>query len=162
MALRVRDIITHGNVTTTRPDATVQEVNRLLVDHGVSGVPVVDAEGQVVGVVSQRNILGLIRDDLSDSGGFYESSDLHGLAQRMQLARDLAEKPVSEIMERKVRSITPDAQVFTAARMMRNLHVHRLLVLEEDGRLVGIIAAFDLLKVLESPQAFQEFYSVAT
>jgi CBS domain-containing protein len=40
---------------------------------------------------------------------------------------------------------------------MRNLHIHRLLVLE-DGRLAGILSALDLLKVLERPQEFEEFY----
>jgi CBS domain-containing protein len=117
---------------------------------------VVDEAGQLVGVVSQTDIIKLISKDLSPLLGFYHFP-LTRLEQRSALARDICEARVEEIMERRVHSVTVQDDISTAARMMRNLHIHRVLVLE-NGKLVGILTALDLLRVLERPKEFQELY----
>ena len=161
MSLQVKHIMQRRETRTIKETANLRTLNRILAETQFSGLPVVNDEDKVVGVVSQSDIVRLIAKDLATPPGFYESTTLHQIAQGNELARDICEKQVSEIMERRIRSITPEELVSNAAQMMRNLRVHRILVMLKSGELVGIVTAFDLLQILEKPTAFQEFYKVA-
>ena len=156
MTLRVKHVFHRGDLVTINAGATIEELNRKLAENRISGAPVLDDTGRLVGVVSQSDIVKLISRDLMPPMGFYVFP-FAALEQRDELARDICEKKVSDIMERRVHSVSAQDLVSTAARVMRNLQIHRLLVLEE-GRLAGIITALDLLKVLERPREFEEFY----
>jgi CBS domain-containing protein len=158
-SLRVSDVMRHGEVITISPEATVEELNRLLAGHGITGVPVVDREGKVVGVVSQSDVVKLISRDVTTPPGFYHVP-LTPLEKTASLGRDVCGKKVSDIMERRVHSVTTEDDVATAARILRNLRIHRLIVLRA-GRLAGIVTALDLLKILERPAEYAEFYTSA-
>jgi len=157
MGLRISDILHRSPPVTIPHDATVAQLNGVLAEHRISGVPVVDDNGDVVGVASQTDIVRRIEKDLDHGLGFY-TFPLVDVAKRAELGRDLAETPVSKIMERRVHSVTPNHDISMAARMLRNLRIHRLLVVE-DRRPVGILTAHDLLAVLTSPELLARFWS---
>jgi len=137
-------------------NASIARLNQLLTDHEISGCPVHDENDRVVGVVSQTDVVRLISKDV-DRGLAYYKLPLSDFLQRAQLGRDLCEKTVREVMERRVHSISPDEELAVAAKMMRNLHIHRLLVNEND-RPVGVLSSFDLLKVIECPKSIAKLY----
>jgi CBS domain-containing protein len=140
--LMTRDII------SVPPETTVREAERILSEHHISGVPVVDAEGKPLGVVSQHDLVRheARRQTAEESGLFF--TDEESFRELAQIPVDLAELPVERVMSRDVYSIRSGESPAAAARLMRELHVHRLLVMENET-LVGIITPMDLIRALE-------------
>ena len=124
--MRVADLM-QSDLSTIAPEATVAEVVQLLADSHVSGLPVVDAEGRVLGVVSATDVLEAAaeHDEPAGRNALFEHTT----------ARDL--------MTPNALVIEPDADVKQAAQRMLYGEVRRLFV-EEKGRLVGVISQTDI------------------
>jgi CBS domain-containing protein len=136
------------NVISVQTETTVREAERLLSEHHISGVPVIDEEGSPLGVVSQHDLVRHEAKRLTaeESGLFF--TDEESFRELAQTPVDLADMPVEKVMSRDVYSIGSGESAAAAARRMRELHVHRLLVMEEE-RIVGIVTPMDLLRALE-------------
>lgn len=119
------------NVRTVGADASVAEVVVSLADAHVTGLPVVDNAGRVVGVVSTSDVLNA-EAETTDS------------ATRQELLEGTA---VREIMTRRPYVITPDTDVRSAARQMLYADVHRLFVTEDD-RIVGVVSTTDIVRAV--------------
>ncbi len=143
MTMTVRDVMTAPvfSVSTSTP---LKDVARLLVDHRISGVPVIDDAGAVVGVVSEADLL-------LKAGG-------HEIARRRWFGRLMGETREASTRHVKIGAITAgeamtsppatievDRSTTAAATLMVDLDVNRLPVLE-DGRLVGIVSRADLVR----------------
>jgi len=128
-------------VTTVTPDTLLKDVARLLTSQRISGVPVCDADGAVLGVVTEADILRKEQGYAPEPGGLlgwlFEKADAEGA--RM-LARTAAEAMTSPAL-----TIAPDASVFDAARVMTTRGINRLPVVSE-GHLVGIVSRADLVR----------------
>jgi CBS domain-containing protein len=122
------------NPVSIHEDATVEEVIAFLADKGYSASPVIDEAGHHLGVVSRSDIL---RYDRERAWRPPSEGPQGGKAPR---ARDLMTPAVFS-----VKLATPAAQV---AEQMVELNVHRLFVVDDDGILVGVITALDLLRHL--------------
>lgn len=158
-AIPVRSVMSR-NVLAVRDDMNLQEVATFLTDNQISGAPVEDAEGRLVGVVSLTDVAratseqtswepALFRQPVPGGSDFY----LHSLEQRLA-AEELESFPledsalvVNEIMTPRIFSVEEDATVSDAAQMMREAHIHRLLI-TNGGRMVGIVTTSDLLGLL--------------
>jgi CBS domain-containing protein len=119
MNVKVHELMTES-VVTTEPHAHVEHVRRVMERNKIGAIPVVDSEGQPVGIVS-----------ISDMGPDLKPGS-----------------PISKVMTDKVYSVPKYDDVSTAARVMRNHHIHRVVVTHEQ-KVVGILSAFDLLKLVE-------------
>lgn len=137
-------------VMTTSPDASLDQAARLLRECHVSGLPVVDREERVVGVVSEKDLVrtlhkaagvGLPRGLLDVILG---SAPAHGPDALTVCRHRLKNTRVSDVMSRAVVSIGPDTTLFEAARIMKTHGVNRLPVLDSEGRLVGIVSSCDI------------------
>ena len=161
MTLKVKQLM-QKDLVKVHADSTIEELDRLLSEHDVSGVPVVDENANLVGIVSQSDIVRLISQEMGKHpegerpGSFYDMPRGY-LPAGDHLADDLRHRKVSEIMERRVHTLWPDDDVARAAAMMRRLKIHRLLVLDE-GRVAGILTTFDLIRILEDVKFFEEYY----
>ncbi len=107
-----------------------EEPEEFLTGEEISGVPVLDSAGSVVGVASKTDIVRALSQDTPQR--------LHDLLD--------PEMSVEDIMTRDITTVTPDTDVSDVARLMIDSHMHRVLVLDGEG-MVGIITAFDLLKL---------------
>jgi CBS domain-containing protein len=136
------------DVVCVPPDATAAEAARLLAERGVTGAPVVDEAGALLGVVSQTDLVRHASRALTagESGAFF--TDMDEFRDLATLPADLGSTPVSEVMRKQVYTVHRDASAAVAANIMRERKVHRLLVTER-GRLVGVVGALDLLRVVE-------------
>jgi CBS domain-containing protein len=124
----VADFMT-PDVVTIRDSASLAEAARLLDDRRISGVPVVNADGRLVGVLSQTD---LVRARASQH--LWQSWP--GLA-------------VKHLMNKPVLTIKAAASLGEAAQVMEAHHVHRLVVVGDDETTpIGIISTTDLVRVL--------------
>jgi CBS domain-containing protein len=144
---RVSELM-NPDVVCARPDMTVGEVARLLAARRVTGAPVVDDAGRILGVISQNDLVrhASQRVTVSEAGRF--RTDVDDYIEIGRLPADLSATPVEKIMQRRVYTVGRDASVAMAANIMRERRVHRLLVTER-GRLVGILSSLDLMRVVE-------------
>jgi CBS domain-containing protein len=146
-------------VLAVRDDMTLRELAAFLVRNQITGAPVEDGGGRLVGVVSTVDIAEAVLESAGETGepaaagraegGFFaldweEEPDEDDLADLRRAEEDLL---VRDIMTPSVYSVSEDATVSEIASRMLDSHVHRLLVTRE-GRPVGIITTSDLLGLL--------------
>ncbi|OGI05055.1 MAG: hypothetical protein A2287_04245 [Candidatus Melainabacteria bacterium RIFOXYA12_FULL_32_12] len=143
MQFYVKDIMS-TDLITVREDTAIRDLIKIFADKGVLGVPVIDKEGYVTGVVSSIDIL---KNESSHT--FYLDPLMRNF--EMSLLEDVKffDQPVSNIMSRDVYSIGPNESIARMARIMYDKKIHRLLVTEYN-KLVGLVTTFDLLKLLAS------------
>ena len=142
-------------VRTVREDLTVRELANVLVENEISGAPVEDRSGKLVGVVSLTDIAAALAEDdeleaESERGDFFLSEwEDDGMSREEieELGLDEAELTVADIMTPEVFTVREDTPVSEIAEAMIQSHVHRILVTRDD-RVVGIISTSDLLGLL--------------
>jgi CBS domain-containing protein len=134
-SMRAKDIMTRPAITVT-PDRPIKVAASLLIEHAISALPVVDEQGELIGIVSE--------------------GDLVPLETRPDPRRHLLPTPqrqahvpliVQEVMTRDVVALPEDADVAEVARLMLDRHVKRIPIVR-DRHVVGIVSRRDLLKVL--------------
>ncbi len=146
-ARRVSDVMTTSVVTVDRI-TPYQEIDRLLIEHKISGMPVLKMGREVVGVVSEADLLAA--ED--------ESARRARLAGAIGRRWRLRKPPhvsltAGALMTAPAITIGPDATIPAAARLTNTHHIRRLPVVDEDGKLVGIVSRRDLLSVFLRPDA---------
>jgi len=151
---KVRDVMTK-NIVAFKPEDSIYEVARILRERKISGAPVVEGE-KVVGMISEADIMGLIEEHDIDVNTILPSPlDVLEFPVRMKLElNEVLEKIkkassalVSDVMTEKVVSISPDAAISEAAKIMSGKKVNRLPVIEKE-KLVGIISRGDIIGAL--------------
>jgi len=146
-ARRVSDVMTTSVVTVDRI-TPYQEIDRLLTEHRISGVPVLKMGREVAGVVTEADLLAA--ED--------ETSRRARMASSVGRRRLLHKQPhvsltAGTLMTAPAITIGPDATIPAAARLMNTHHIRRLPVVDEDGKLVGVVSRRDLLSVFLRPDA---------
>jgi len=132
-------------VVTVRPDSSIGGAARLMMDCKISGLPVVDAEGHVVGVVTEHDLL---RRPANGKGS--RPHWLQLMVERGEIADSAAqfgEAKVEAVMTREPVTVTEETPIGEACRLMEERGFKRLPVLR-GGKLVGIIARADLVRAL--------------
>ncbi|HXF72564.1 MAG TPA: CBS domain-containing protein [Actinomycetota bacterium] len=141
---KVRDVMTR-DVATASPETPFKDLVRLMHDRGVSGLPIVE-EGRVVGIVTEADLLGAERSAIEPRRRrrFLEWFIDRRLLERVErAAEDLRAR---DLMTREVVTVQPDDPVRLAIRTLLDAGVKRLPVVDEEGRLVGIVSRGDLLR----------------
>ena len=120
MTVRVRDVMTES-VVTIPSFKRVESARQLMDEHRISALPVVDVEGDTVGIVTATDLLGTDVD-------------------RNTL--------ISQVMTESIFTVSAYETVSVAARMMRNRKIHHVVVTHEK-QIIGVLSAFDLLRLVE-------------
>ncbi|MFJ9642024.1 CBS domain-containing protein [Streptomyces sp. NPDC101206] len=136
----VSDVMTHTAVAIGR-EASYKEIVELMHEWQVSAVPVLEGEGRVVGVVSEA--------DLLPKEEFRRSEPV--LPDQLEEASKAGGVLAEELMSSPAVTVRPDAPVAEAARIMAHRRLKRLPVVDEFGRLEGVVSRSDLLKVFLRP-----------
>jgi CBS domain-containing protein len=140
--VRVGDVMTRDVVSVT-PETPLKDVAAVLVARGISGLPVCDADGAVVGVLSEADLLVKQGGSPERSGGLF--AWLVETASAPDLVK-LRAHTAGEAMTAPAITVEAASPVSEAARTMVSLGVNRLPVVE-DGRLVGIVTRADLVRL---------------
>jgi len=132
---------------------TLQEVLELLAKHRFSGVPVVDAESKVIGVISDTDIIRYSHQinviPLSNLSGwispYADISDLASIRKGFEL---LTKTKTSQVMTKKVYTVNEDAEANEVAQLMNRRKINRIPVVNSEGKLVGIITRADMVQCM--------------
>jgi CBS domain-containing protein len=145
--MRVSDVMT-GNVISVTPDMTVREVARIFVDNGISGAPVLDANGTLAGMISEGDLLR--RSEIETEARPRTSwLDLWSASHE---ARDYIKThapQVRDVMTTNVVTVQPGTSLGEVAGILETRHIKRVPVVEA-GRLVGIVSRANLVQALAS------------
>jgi CBS domain-containing protein len=134
MTLDLKDLVV-GDVMSVDPilttvDATIEEAQELLRSHRITGLPVVDKAGNLVGVLSQT--------DLVWGPGLHVATLLRRKPSGLRVGELMTSPPVT---------VTLDTSVIEAARVMLQNRVHRVVAVDPQGRPVGVLSATDYVSL---------------
>ena len=151
--ITARDLM-NPEVLTVRDSMSVRELARYLIGRQISGAPVVDEDGSLVGVVSVTDIAAAASNESDitsdrDNPDFYlkDLEQAYSEEEVQSFHIEQEDLPVRQIMTPTVYSVDEDATVSEIASMMLDGHLHRILVTSQ-GVAVGIISTSDLLGLL--------------
>jgi len=145
--MKARNVMTWGAITVG-PDESVAHAVQLMLQNKVSGLPVVDDKGRLVGIVTEGDFLR--RGELGTQR--QRPRWLEFLLGPGRLAAEYVQasgQKVAQVMTPEVKTITAESPVEEVVRLMEHHRVKRLPVVQ-DGKLIGIVSRADLLHALES------------
>jgi CBS domain-containing protein len=141
MQFYVKDIMS-TELVTVGENETIRELVKVFTDGNVLGVPVIDDDGYVVGVVSSTDVL-----KKESSHNFYYAPFMQNSESILFEDAKFFDEKVSSIMTKELFTILPDETVAKMAKEMYEKKIHRLLVTDYE-KLIGIVSTFDALKLL--------------
>ncbi len=140
--MKIREVMTE-DVLTVPTGKTLKETAQLLADTGISGLPVIDDDGNVIGVISEADILFKERSPERRRGGSFAWLFF---PEMIENEAKLDARTAGEAMSSPAVTIGPDRPVGEAAARMLDDAVNRLPVIDDDGKLVGIVTRADLVR----------------
>jgi CBS domain-containing protein len=151
ISLKIRDVMT-AEVITVAPETPLKDVAHLMIDHAVSGIPVVDHEGVVIGVVSEADLL--VKERGVDA---IHRRPLAGLIGDSKTTREQRDKVsaglASQAMTSPAITIGPERPLREAADLMIERRVNRLPVVSAEGALLGIVTRADIVRAFTRTDA---------
>ncbi len=146
----VRDVMTR-EVISIRKYENIDQAVKVLSENNISGLPVVDREDHVVGMISEADILSMI--------GVKREHTLKDILRHI-FGEPLPERRmgdvIGDVMTSPVVSIGPDIDIHEAARIMDMKKVRRLPVVDADKKLIGLISRADIVKAMSRKMKWKE------
>lgn len=141
------------SVISANEEQTLKEVIELLAKHKYSGLPVVDSDNRVVGIISETDIVSYSHKvsviPFADLSGwispYTDVADMASLRKGVEL---LTRTKVGQVMTRKVYTVTADTDAHDVAVLMSRRNINRVPVVDKDGKLLGIVTRADMVRKL--------------
>ncbi len=156
--MKTAEEIMETRVVTVSSDSPLLAVYRLFVEEDISGAPVVDDGGDVLGVVSARDLLRTANEThdeaVMDLHYYEDKASFQGrewMTDIEEFEDRLSHRTVSEVMTTGAISVRRDARINEIAELLLKHRIHRVLVLDEEndeGPLVGLVSVFDMVGLL--------------
>ena len=146
--LVAKDIMTR-DVITIEQSASLRELSKLLSEKGITGVPVIDEERHLIGMISMRD---LIREEVRSLGANLEYQDIYELfssALNTEEVEGVSVRQlwVEEVMSRTLHTATESTPVCDIAEIMHAQNVHRVPILK-NGKVIGLVTAMDVIRAV--------------
>ena len=143
----VKDIMIK-EVIAIQNDASVEELSSLLIENKISGVPVVDKSGKLVGIATEGDLI--IRDSDLHFPRYFKLLDgiiyLESLNKFKKNLKKYLGTKVGDVMTTDIKTVKEDTPVSEAANLMIRYNINRLPVMDEDDNMVGIVTRADIVK----------------
>jgi CBS domain-containing protein len=146
--MRVKEIMTENPITVTS-GMEIFKAAKILLDHHINGVPVVDEAGKLVGILCQSDVIAQqkklpVPSLFSFLDGYINLSSMRGIEKEV---RKIAATAVADAMTPNPISVAPDSDIETVAALMVDHKFHTVPVVEK-GILVGVVGKQDILRTL--------------
>lgn len=145
--MKVRDVM-QAEVITVRPDTNVQEVARLLTEHHIRSVPVVDEQQRVIGIISESDLF------LKEKGIPFSAARLPTLFEKWvepkqleEIYKGVAHHMAADVMTEDVVCVEPEDSISHAAMLLLQRDIRSMPVVQEK-KLVGIVSRVDFVRLL--------------
>jgi len=149
--LKAKDIMTK-EVITVKPETTLEELARLLMKQQISGAPVVDDNGKIIGIVTENDLISKnSRLHIPTILRLFDAYIPLGTSKMESDIRKMAASTVEDICTKEIITVDEEASVEYIATIMTEKRIHILPVVRE-GKLVGIIGKKDLIKGIAAEQ----------
>jgi CBS domain-containing protein len=140
----------NSDLLTVTPETPISEAVKLLVDRKISGLPVVDREGKLVGIISESDLMWREKGPDQPPYMIFLGGVIY-FQNPLTYERDLHKalgQTVGEVMTPHAVSIAADTPLPEAARIMHDKKIHRLPVVDEEDRPIGIITESDIVRAI--------------
>jgi CBS domain-containing protein len=151
--MQVQEIMTR-EVIAVKADTRVAAVARLFRENAISGLPVVDEEGAVIGIITEKDLIARHARphfphyiQVLDSVIYLESSKRYEESMRHILATT-----AGELMTKEVQTVGPDMDVRDLAALMAEKGINPVQVLDDQGKMIGIVSRTDVLNLIEQAE----------
>ena len=155
MAKTVADVMTHDPIVV-KPETPIKEAIKILAKQRISGLPVVDDTGKLVGVLSETDLLwqetGVeppLYITFLDSVIYLENPARHDKELHKAVGQT-----VGEVMSDEPVTVTPDQPLQKAAKLMQERSIRRLTVTDDAGKVIGILTPGDIVRAMAA--AFEQ------
>ena len=146
--MQVRDFMIY-NVFTANPSTTIKELISIFESKRIGGVPVVDNKGNLVGMVSDGDIVRFLSPTKEKIHVYHYLTYFEIEESVEDVLRDKMDTPISEIMVKKsIKTLSPDDDFESAIRLISKHHLKKLPVVNGAGRVVGVISRGDIIRNL--------------
>ncbi len=149
---KAKDIMSSQPISASK-EQTVKEALDLLAKHGISGLPVVDENDKVIGIISDTDIIRYseqksIVPHTGSSFWISPYTEIEELASVRSGFELLHKTQLENVMTKKVYSVTEDTPASDVAKLMNRRNINRIPVVNDDGKLVGIVTRADLIQCM--------------
>jgi CBS-domain-containing membrane protein len=138
----VRDVMTK-NVIKVREDGDINEVTTLLSENRISGLPVVDSQDRVIGMITEADVLAMVG---MKKGHTFKDVIRHLLGE--PLSGPKRSKRLRDVMTKPAITTSPEADIREIALTLDEKRIKRLPVVDEQGRLIGVISRADIVRAI--------------
>ena len=143
------------DVVTASPDDTIKDVVKKLAENDISGIPIIDGERNILGMISEKDILTALKTESRSLSLVFPSSHALGMTfeeaisyrELKEAMEELQNSKVEKIMNRDVISIDENITITETASIMINNNINRIPIVK-NGKLVGIITRGDIINAL--------------
>lgn len=143
------------DIITVSPDDTLRDALGLMTENHVTGLPVMDGRSRCIGLITSSDILSY-EDERADASsstattGFFdpETQQWENVPLSAFGLEEFGDVPVGDVMTRDLIWVEQSTPLKEAARLMLRYRVHRVLVMDDEARLYGILSAFDFVRVV--------------
>lgn len=141
--MKVKEIMT-ASVTSLSPDMSVQEALNVLQKMRISGLPVIDSDGRLLGMFTEKEILGYILPSYIQKVGRFIYEENPKSTKKKFL--ELGGVKVSRLMRKDVVVVGEDTTLCEVARTMLTQRTRRIPIVDKNGKVAGIVSRYDVLK----------------
>jgi len=148
--MKVRDVMTR-EITSVSPEMSARDALHLLQKMQISGLPVIDDNGKLLGMFTEKDILShILPSYLEKVGRFIYEDNPKAIKKKFS---ELSNKMVKQLMRKDVLTVAEDTALCEVAKIMLTQKVRRIPVLDKSAKVVGIVARNDILRgMLEESQ----------
>lgn len=133
-------------IVTVSPNTTLRQAARLIFGGNISGLPVINDKGKLLGLIVEKDLLSQFYPSQSD---FAENvASIRNFEEMEEKAKEVMSEPVEKFMSKDPITTSPDTQIMRAGSLMLSKRLNRLPVVNDYGKLVGIITQGDLFRAI--------------
>lgn len=151
MTKTVADMMSRNPVVVKR-ETSLTEAIKILAERRISGLPVVDDSGKLIGIISETDLMWQETGVTPPAYIMFLDSVIY-LQNPATYERDLHKalgQTVGEVMSKDPITIAPDKSLRDAAKLMHDKNIHRLPILDSEGQVIGILTRGDIIRAMAS------------